>query len=176
MTGQILLLILPLVAAALALDWLVRPVPPRRFILPWRSVKGAVVLALISLALYGGFLALCGNPGLSALLAFALLALLALASNAKRAMLAELQAGIATLRRPALLVFFGDHRPSIPGASEPGGDRHTPYVVLRFDAQGQLVKGDGQRRDVTPAALHHAILDQALGAPIPAASTNPQGA
>ena len=79
-------------------------------------------------------------------------------------MLAELRAGIAALQRPALLVFFGDHRPSIPGASEPGGNRHTPYVVLRFDARGQLVKGDGQPRDLTPAALHHLILDNALGA------------
>jgi len=80
------------------------------------------------------------------------------------AMLTELRVGIAALQRPAMLVFFGDHRPSIPGASEPGGDRHTPYVMLRFDARGQLVEGDGQPRDLTPAALHHLILDDALGA------------
>lgn len=79
------------------------------------------------------------------------------------AMLADLRAGIAALRRPAMLVFFGDHRPSIPGASEPGGDRHTPYVVLRFDRRGQPIRGDGQRRDLTPAALHHLVLDCTLG-------------
>ena len=78
------------------------------------------------------------------------------------AMLADLRGGIAALRRPAMLVFFGDHRPSIPGASEPGGERHTPYVVLRFDAQGRPIRGDGQRRDLTPAALHHLVLDCTL--------------
>lgn len=79
------------------------------------------------------------------------------------AMLSELTDGLAALERPAMLVFFGDHRPSIPGASEPGGPRHTPYVVLRFDASGQVVPGANSRRDITPAALHHAILEGALG-------------
>lgn len=79
------------------------------------------------------------------------------------AMLSELTAGLAALERPAMLVFFGDHRPSIPGASAPGGPRHTPYVVLRFDAAGQVVPGANRRRDLTPAALHHAILEGALG-------------
>ncbi|MDZ7895370.1 MAG: sulfatase-like hydrolase/transferase [Sphingobium sp.] len=35
------------------------------------------------------------------------------------AMLTALADGLAALRRPALLIFFGDHRPSIPGASVP---------------------------------------------------------
>jgi hypothetical protein len=73
-------------------------------------------------------------------------------------MLAQLRDGLAALRRPALLVFFGDHRPSIPGASEPGGARHTPYVILQFGADGQTLAGDSQRVDLTPAQLHHAIL------------------
>ncbi len=77
------------------------------------------------------------------------------------AMLGQLRDGIAALRRPAILAFFGDHRPSIPGASEPGGDRHTPFVILRFDADGQIVPGDNRREDITPASLHHALL--ALG-------------
>lgn len=85
------------------------------------------------------------------------------------AMLDELRTGIAELRRPAMLVFFGDHRPSIPGASEPGGDRHTPYVMLRFDAHGNILQGEGGPCDLTPAALHHLILDNTLGMPIPSA-------
>jgi hypothetical protein len=72
------------------------------------------------------------------------------------AMLARLMAGIAALRRPAVLLFYGDHRPSIPGAVTPGGDRHTPYVLLRFDADGAIVPGN--QRDLTPAQLHHALL------------------
>jgi hypothetical protein len=81
------------------------------------------------------------------------------------AMLATLRSRIAGLGRPARLVFFGDHRPSIPGATAPGGARHTPYVMLRFDAAGQVVRGDNRRVDLTPAALHHAILDDVLGKP-----------
>lgn len=79
------------------------------------------------------------------------------------AMLATLAERMATLGRPALLVFFGDHRPSIPGASAPGGDRHTPYVMLRIDADGRAVPGSKCRVDLTPAGLHHAILDTVLG-------------
>ena len=81
-------------------------------------------------------------------------------------MLTRLREGLAGLRRPALLVFFGDHRPSIPGACEPGGARHTPYVVLRFDGGGQIVKGDDRRIDITPARLHHAILEAVRGEPV----------
>ena len=74
------------------------------------------------------------------------------------AMLGHLRDGLATLGRPAVLAFFGDHRPSIPGASEPGGDRHTPYVILRFDTDGRIVSGANRREDITPACLHQAIL------------------
>jgi len=73
-------------------------------------------------------------------------------------MLGQLRDGIAALGKPALLAFFGDHRPSIPGASMPGGDRHTPFAVLRFDAAGRVIPGGSQRKDLTPAQLHHAIL------------------
>ncbi len=74
------------------------------------------------------------------------------------AMLTRLLADLASLRRPATLVFFGDHRPSIPGFSVPGGARHTPYVIVRLDAEGRCVRGEGTRADLTPAQLHHAIL------------------
>lgn len=80
------------------------------------------------------------------------------------AMLSSLREGLAKLGRPALLVFFGDHRPSIPGASEPGSALHTPYIMLRFDDRGRIVSGTNGRKDITPAQLHHAILEAAPGA------------
>lgn len=54
----------------------------------------------------------------------------------------------------ALLVFFGDHRPSIPGASEPGAERHTPYAVIPFPLQARQTDATS----LTPAGLHHVIL------------------
>lgn len=74
------------------------------------------------------------------------------------AMLVNLRDGLAKLRRPATLVFFGDHRPSIPGVSMPGGARHTPYVIMRFDSEGQVLVGRKHRIDLTPAQLHHTLL------------------
>lgn len=73
------------------------------------------------------------------------------------AMLAGLIERLGADGRPALLVFFGDHRPSIPGVSMPGGARHTPYVMMRFAAGGVPVQGAG-RADLTPDELHHTIL------------------
>lgn len=60
--------------------------------------------------------------------------------------------------RPAILCFFGDHRPSIPLVSQPGGDRHTPYVIVRLNAEGRPMEGPGTNEDLTPAQLHHEIL------------------
>lgn len=72
------------------------------------------------------------------------------------AALSRLMHEIAALKRPSLLLFYGDHRPSIPGAVTPGGDRHTPYVLLRFTPDGRPVIGC--ERDLTPAQLHHELL------------------
>ncbi|WP_174549196.1 LTA synthase family protein [Novosphingobium rosa] len=83
------------------------------------------------------------------------------------AMLSSLIARIGALQRPALLVFFGDHRPSIPGATQPHGDRHTPYVMMRFDEKGQPMRGENRRIDLTPSQLHHAMLNLTLGDPLP---------
>lgn len=83
------------------------------------------------------------------------------------AMLTSLLAGIGALKRSALLVFFGDHRPSIPGITSPDGDRHTPYVMMRIDAEGGIVPGENRRTDLTPAELHHAILEVVLGQLVP---------
>lgn len=77
-------------------------------------------------------------------------------------MLTSLLDRLAGLGRPALLVFFGDHRPSIPGASMPGDARHTPYVMMRIDAAGDLLPGNNRRVDLAPSDLHHAVLDTVL--------------
>lgn len=74
------------------------------------------------------------------------------------AMLANLMTRISGMKRPATLVFFGDHRPSIPGEVVPGGERHTPYVILRFDGQGHTLRGKAKGADISPAELHHATL------------------
>lgn len=74
------------------------------------------------------------------------------------AMLVRLLDELPRTGRPVTVCFFGDHRPSIPGASEPGAERHTPYVLVRFAADGTPIVGDGAERDMTPAQLHHAIL------------------
>ena len=81
-------------------------------------------------------------------------------------MLGRLREGVASLGQPALLAFFGDHRPSIPGASEPGGPRHTPFVMIQFDAQGRITGQPNARLDLTPAQLHHAIVELTQGSTI----------
>jgi hypothetical protein len=79
------------------------------------------------------------------------------------AMLQRLTDELAAMRRPATLVFFGDHRPSIPGVTAPGGARHTPYVIVRMDATGQLLRGATEPVDLTPAGLHHLVLQALTG-------------
>ena len=74
------------------------------------------------------------------------------------AMLARLLDELPRLGCPVTLCFFGDHRPSIPGASEPGCQRDTPFVLVRFDSEGKALPGNGLSQDLTPAELHHAIL------------------
>lgn len=76
------------------------------------------------------------------------------------AMLSSLLDALPVLGRPVTLCFFGDHRPSIPGASEPGTERHTPYVLLRFSADGTpITREAGHTEDITPARLNRAILE-----------------
>lgn len=75
------------------------------------------------------------------------------------AMLADLMELLDQTARPMLLVFFGDHRPSIPGQVEPGPIRHTPYVILSNRPQRT-----GLVEDLTPAELHHALIRHAAGA------------
>jgi hypothetical protein len=75
------------------------------------------------------------------------------------AMLTRLIDDMAKLKRPAILLFYGDHRPSIAGLVDPGGDRDTPYVLLRFGPDGELLTGNGPSQDLTPAQLHHLLVD-----------------
>ncbi|MEM7688732.1 MAG: LTA synthase family protein [Pseudomonadota bacterium] len=75
------------------------------------------------------------------------------------AMLGQLLDGMAELEKPATLVFFGDHRPTIPGASDPGGDKHTPYVIVQPGRGDSEARKASERVDLTPAQLHQAILD-----------------
>jgi hypothetical protein len=81
----------------------------------------------------------------------------ALRSNAK-ADRAVIRQALDRLGRPALLAFFGDHRPSIPGLSEPGDARHTPYVILRLGAAVEAPQPSRVPRDLSPAELHHELL------------------
>lgn len=74
------------------------------------------------------------------------------------ALLARLVTSLPQLGRPVTLCFFGDHRPSIPGASDPGSERHTPYVLVRFGADGSVCPASPAIDDLTPAQLHHTIL------------------
>lgn len=64
---------------------------------------------------------------------------------------------LAVCGRPAILAFYGDHRPSIPGVVTPDGPKSTPFVLRGFGgAEEVLSMGE---HDLTPAALHHAIFD-----------------
>jgi hypothetical protein len=93
------------------------------------------------------------------------------------AMLSDLVKRLSSDGRPAMLVFFGDHRPSIPGVTVPDGARHTPYVIVRFDAGGSILKGGSGQVDLSPDALHHAILrcvQPGAGPPDTAAVNRPE--
>ncbi|MEI6418781.1 MAG: sulfatase-like hydrolase/transferase, partial [Sphingomonadales bacterium] len=73
------------------------------------------------------------------------------------AMLTRLLAELAQLRRPCLLLFYGDHRPSIPGAVLPGGDRHTPFVLVKLAGDGTPMARPGPALDLTPADLNQVL-------------------
>ncbi len=85
--------------------------------------------------------------------------------SASDALLARLIDLLDARGRPAVLAFFGDHRPSIPGLVEPGDGRDTPFVLLRFGARTDGGAPGGREavapERLTPAGLHHAILQEA---------------
>lgn len=74
------------------------------------------------------------------------------------ALLSRLVDELPKLGRPVTLCFFGDHRPSIPELSVPGGARHTPFIILKFGRDGAPVAGSLEASELTPAQLHSEIL------------------
>lgn len=76
-------------------------------------------------------------------------------------MLDELRTALDKTGRSYLLVFVGDHRPSIRGMLSPGEERGTPYVVLR--SGGDCRRAQPCEQALTPAELHRLILDLVMG-------------
>lgn len=74
-------------------------------------------------------------------------------------MLGRLIAWLEMQDKRALFVFFGDHRPSIPGVMYRDKGRSTPYVALGFPFNGNQ---NLSTEDVTPAELHHLIKNFSL--------------
>lgn len=66
-------------------------------------------------------------------------------------MLGKLVSGLEERQRSSLIVFFGDHRPSIQGIAYRDRERSTPFVVLQSE------KGESVKTSLTPAELHHLI-------------------
>jgi hypothetical protein len=71
-------------------------------------------------------------------------------------MIGDIIRALATGKRSALLVFFGDHRPSIPPALSPTTERSTPYFVIPFSKEKSDTR-DATARTLTPAQLHALI-------------------
>ncbi len=78
------------------------------------------------------------------------------------AMLGSLIERLDGLDRPVTLVFFGDHRPSVPGHVLPGGDRQTPYVILDLAKGAEQALRAGAPVELVPAELHQALLEVAM--------------
>ncbi|GAJ28559.1 LTA synthase family protein [Acidomonas methanolica] len=79
-------------------------------------------------------------------------------------MLATLMNDLERMEADVLLVFFGDHRPSLPGDLDPDAGRETPYLIIRYvhGRPTDLTPAEHKITDITPAGLNAAIL-AALG-------------
>lgn len=78
------------------------------------------------------------------------------AANSDR-MLNTLDIALRDCGREACLVFFGDHRPSIPGLVEPVAQRSTPFIVRHYHADGVLPWSNGH--SVVPRDLYQCVCD-----------------
>ncbi|MBO1360633.1 LTA synthase family protein [Acetobacter sacchari] len=58
---------------------------------------------------------------------------------------------------PAILAFYGDHRPSIPKVVTPCASRHTPIILEHFGTSEHF--SFHFPKNITPADLHHIIVD-----------------
>lgn len=74
------------------------------------------------------------------------------------AMLGRLMTWLEEQDKSALLVFFGDHRPSIQGIAYQDSERSTPYVAVRFPENEETASASA----LTPAELHHLIRSLSL--------------
>lgn len=72
------------------------------------------------------------------------------------AMIGDMIKALNTSERSALLVFFGDHRPSIPPALSPTVERSTPFFVIPFSKEKSDTKA-ATAHTLTPAQLHTLI-------------------
>ena len=77
-------------------------------------------------------------------------------------MLLDLMHSLAELDRNVLLVFFGDHRPSIPGVFAPVAMRDVPYVVVSLTGDDRGSPGTRASVALSPAELHALILQLAV--------------
>lgn len=70
-------------------------------------------------------------------------------------MLDTLDRAWAKSNKKIVWIFYGDHRPSIPGIIEPSGERFTSYFIKSygFDETAEPIKAD-----ISPDELHDAIL------------------
>lgn len=71
-------------------------------------------------------------------------------------MLSTLDNAFQTSRKRTLLVFFGDHQPSLPGVIAPAHSTRTPYFIQEYSARSPITQ---QHKDLTPAQLHQSIFD-----------------
>jgi hypothetical protein len=65
-------------------------------------------------------------------------------------MLTALLAGLRGLKRPAMLVFFGDHRRAYRAPQLRAATVTTPYVMMRIDAAGAIISGENYQRRPDP--------------------------
>ncbi|MBV1833532.1 LTA synthase family protein [Komagataeibacter pomaceti] len=78
-------------------------------------------------------------------------------------MLDMLMETLSATGRTGLLLFFGDHRPSIAGMVVPAAARGTPYVMVPF-GPGRTVTRPAPPQSLTPAQLHDLLLHDTLAA------------
>lgn len=71
-------------------------------------------------------------------------------------MLLDLIEDMSARNSRALLVFFGDHRPSIPGIVMPSDIRDVPYVAISFPLDDRAARQNPV--PLTPAQLNHLII------------------
>ena len=77
-------------------------------------------------------------------------------------MLLDLMQALSDMDKNVLLVFFGDHRPSITGVFNPVAERDVPYVAVTLAASRDGSHGTGRTVSLSPAGLHALILELAI--------------